>query len=314
VADLTTRPYEPDDAAAFTALMNTIQEAAGGRAEFTVDETRSLVKALVADLATDTRLVFDGDGTLVAGGIVTTPPAGGFRADIIGGVHPDRHGEGLGRDLLTWQYERATEIHADRASGVQWQVETGTLAGEPSAPRLFDRLGFAPVRYYFDMVAPTSAANPLARLPEGLRSVEVSDDLSHAIYEAHVEAFADHWGYQRREYEPWYALSVGSPNFRPELSRVALDGDQIAGYVLGFDHADPDCVYVGTVGTRRPWRRKGLASALLAEVISAAGKAGMATARLGVDADSPTGAVGVYERAGFVQEHTFVAYRRPIPA
>jgi ribosomal protein S18 acetylase RimI-like enzyme len=55
-----------------------------------------------------------------------------------------------------------------------------------------------------------------------------------------------------------------------------------------------------------------VASALLAEVIEAAAQAGFTSVGLGVDADSPTGAVGVYERAGFVKEHSFVAYRRPI--
>jgi len=50
----------------------------------------------------------------------------------------------------------------------------------------------------------------------------------------------------------------------------------------------------------------------MAEVIEAAGQAGYSYVCLGVDADSPTGAVGVYERAGFKHEHSFVAYRRPI--
>jgi len=51
---------------------------------------------------------------------------------------------------------------------------------------------------------------------------------------------------------------------------------------------------------------------LLAEVLRAAAAAGLPRASLGVDAKNPTGAVGVYERAGFAVEHSFLAYRRPI--
>ncbi len=313
MADLTTRPYEPDDAAELTALLNAIEERAGGRPAFTEDETRVLADTLIVDRATDSRMIFDGDGVLVAGGIVPTPPPGGFRVDIYGGVHPDRYGQGLGRELLTWQYQRAVEIHDERDPGSEWQAETGTLTGDTEASRLFPKLGFAPVRYFFDMVAPTTtAAEPIA-LPTGLRVVTPDTSQHHELYEAHMEAFADHWGYQRREFEPWTTLTVNSTDYRPELSRVALAGDEVAGYVLSYTDASPDRLYIGQVGTRRAWRRQGLASALLSEVLAAAGAAGLALAGLGVDADSPTGAVGLYERAGFTREHSFVAYRRPIP-
>jgi mycothiol synthase len=313
VANLTTRPYEPGDAAVLADLMNTIEEYAGGRATYTDDEIQELAESLVTKAETDTRMVFDDAGRLVASGMVTTPPTDGIRADLYGGVHPDRRGEGIGRELLAWQYQRATEIHAERAPGALWQAETGTLRGEATAERLLPRLDFAPVRYFFDMVAPAVPVQPAPPLPAGLRSVVPDPELSRRLYEAHVAAFADHWGYAAREYDTWMALTLNSARFRPAESRVALAGDEVAGYVLGYEDASPDRLYIGQVGTARPWRRRGLAGALLAEVLAAAGAAGRAEASLGVDADSPTGAVGLYERAGFAQEHCFVAYHRPIP-
>ncbi len=312
MADLTTRPYEPSDAAAFTDLMNTIEVAGGGRAAFTAEETTAMVSGLVHDMATDTRLTFDGDGALVAGGMVATPPAGGFRLDMIGGIHPDRLGEGLGRELLAWQVERATQIHAAVAPDAQWQAELGAMLGDEISPRLYRRFDFAPVRYFFDMVADTAAANPDAVLPEGLQLVQPAEEHAHALYEAHMEAFTDHWGFQRGSYERFRTLVLDNESYRPDLSRLALDGDEIAGYLLGYNDADPERLYIGQIGTRRPWRGKGLASALIAEAFTAAAKDGLPRVSLGVDAENPTGAVGVYERAGFVKEHSFVAYRRPI--
>jgi ribosomal protein S18 acetylase RimI-like enzyme len=127
-----------------------------------------------------------------------------------------------------------------------------------------------------------------------------------------VEAFADHWGSQRRDYSDWVTLTVGSEGFLPDLSVVAFDGDEIAGYVLSYRDADPERVYIGQVGVRRPWRRRGVAAALLAQVLRDAAAAGFATASLGVDADSPTGAVAVYERVGFTVENRAVTYAAPL--
>jgi mycothiol synthase len=312
VADLNTRSYEPGDAAAVTALMNAIDEVGGGRAGFAVQDVSAMLAATVAHFATDSRLTFAPDGTLVAMGTVPTPPPGGFRVDLFfGGVHPGWRGRGLGRAILGWQYERAAQIHAAGAPQPQWQAETMTVTGEPTATALFTRLGFTAARYSFEMLAPTTATTS-ATLPAGLRSEPPTPGIERPLYEAHMEAFADHWGHQRREYDKWLPVTVRSDGFRPDLSRVAFDGDEIAGFVLSYRDHDPSRISVGQVGTRRSWRGRGVAGALLAEVIEASALAGFPYLGLEVDADSPTGAVGVYERAGFRQEHSFVTYRCPI--
>jgi ribosomal protein S18 acetylase RimI-like enzyme len=312
MADLTIRPCEPSDAAAVTALMNTIDEAGGGRAGFAVEDIGAMLSSTVAHFATDTRLTFAPDGTLVAAGVVPTPPSGGFRVDLwVGGVHPAWRARGLGRAVLGWQYERATQIHAATAPQAQWQVETCVVIGEPTAARLFARLGFAPVRYSFEMLASTTAASG-ATLPAGLRSEAPTPRIDRPLYEANTEAFTDQWGYQRKEFDRWLTMTLQAEGFRPDLSRVAFDGDEIAGFVLSYRDNDPGRINIGQVGTRRPWRGRGVASALLAEVIEQSAQAGYPYACLEVDAESPTGAVGVYERAGFKQEHGFVTYRRAI--
>jgi mycothiol synthase len=310
VGELTIRPYRPSDAVALTDLINTIEVSGGGRAGWTVDDLASHVETLASDVDTDTRLVFSGD-RLVGAGLLGAPPPGGHRVDALGGVEPAHRGRGIGRDLLSWQYQRARDLHDATDPAGTWQVESAALSGDDTARRLLERHGFSVARYFFDMVA-DSAAGLEPKLPAGLRSVVPDEGMHRAVYEAHMEAFVDHWGYQRRDYESWIALALGSQTFRPEQSRVALDGDQVAGYVLGYTDGDPQRLYIGQVGTRRPWRNRGLAGALLAEVLAASAAAGLPKASLGVDADSPTGAVGVYERAGFAVEHSFVAYRRPI--
>jgi ribosomal protein S18 acetylase RimI-like enzyme len=307
VAEFITRTYQPDDAAAVTDLWNDLRIACGGQPAYTAEETRAITAALVADPATDTRLVVEPGGRIVAAAMVGSPPAGGFRVDLFGGVHPDRRSRGLGRELLSWQVDRARAIHAATAPDAEWVAETAAMVADTSAIRLAERFGFTPVRYFFDMTAPTKQA-PTAALPAGLRSEPFRADLGEALHEAHMEAFIDHWGYQRREFAAWKTFTIEAEGFRADLSRIVFDGADIAAYLLSYDDALPDRLYIGQVGTRRAWRRRGLAGALLVEVLAAAGAAGLDFATLGVDADSPTGAVGVYERAGFEIENRDVAH------
>jgi ribosomal protein S18 acetylase RimI-like enzyme len=129
-----------------------------------------------------------------------------------------------------------------------------------------------------------------------------------------MEAFAGHWGCQYRPREEWAAMSVRSDAFLPELSLLAFDGGQLAGYLLSYTDADPTRLYLGQVGVRPEWRRRGLASALLVRALATAATAGKSSAALGVDADSPTGAVSVYQRTGFVVENRAITYATAIAA
>jgi len=311
VTGLLTRPYEAADAAAVADLMNLIEERAGGHPGHTRDEIESLLAGLVRDPAADSRIVVGPDG-LVAAAIVATPPAGGFRVDVLGGVHPQWRGRGIGRELLGWQLARAAEIHRAVAPDAAWEVHAGAYLGDRDAIRLFERLGMTPARYWFDMVAPT-AEPPAPALPEGLAARRYSAADEKAVHAAHMEAFADHWGYQRRGLDEWATLTVRSESFLPDLSLLAVDGDEVSGYVLSYRDADPTRVYIGHVGVRQRWRRRGVAGALLGAVLTAAGRAGYTSAGLSVDADSPTGAVGVYERVGFTTTSRSVNYVAPLP-
>lgn len=52
------------------------------------------------------------------------------------------------------------------------------------------------------------------------------------------------------------------------------------------------------LGVRRPWRRRGLGLALLRHCLGALYDRGKRRVGLGVDAQSPTGATRLYEKAG----------------
>jgi ribosomal protein S18 acetylase RimI-like enzyme len=72
--------------------------------------------------------------------------------------------------------------------------------------------------------------------------------------------------------------------------------------------------WVGQVGTRPAWRRRGLASLLLATALAGYRRAGYQRAGLGVDTENASGALGLYERLGFVVDHRSVTWQKPVEA
>jgi mycothiol synthase len=313
VTDLTIRPYTGADAGAVAGLLNAIEAACDGGHKFSDGEIRTMVVAEVKDLELDSRLVWAGTGALAAAGVVTPPSPGGSRAGVEGGVHPRWRGRGIGRELLGWQLRRAAEMRARHAEAPVWAATTGASVADDSARRLFERFGLHPVRYFLDMAAPTAGMHQV-RLPDGIRVVPYSASLRAAVHDSHLEAFADHWGHEPTGIDEWTGHTVGSELFRGDLSLVALDGDRVAAFLLAYDGQD-NRLYIGQVGTRRDWRKRGLATALVARSLAAAAADGKTTATLGVDADSPTGAVGVYERLGFTARHSpYAVYEKELPS
>jgi ribosomal protein S18 acetylase RimI-like enzyme len=160
-------------------------------------------------------------------------------------------------------------------------------------------------------------------VPDGLTVVPLGPPYDAARWDgplraAHNAAFADHWGSTPVSAQAWAHYRTGGRAFRPACSAVALTaGDQVAGYLLAYEYEADTArtgrrdVYVGTVGTLTAHRGRGIAAALLAHVLAAAAGLGYATSSLTVDTQNPTGALGVYERAGYRLRRREVTYSLP---
>jgi len=169
------------------------------------------------------------------------------------------------------------------------------------------------------MVRPDMENIPDVPLPEGIEVRPVQPEHMRAIWEAEVEAFRDHWGFSEPEegdYERW----LNFPNFQPYLWQVAWDSesDQIAGMIRNYISEEENLQYSRQQGyaewisVRRPWRRRGLARALLARSLRMHKDLGMTQAALSVDSQNATGALQLYESMGFRQITRTPTYRKPL--
>ena len=310
VGDLVWRSYADADTAALTAFMREMAIAAGADPGLTEDEVRSwFTSGLVRDPAADTRLVADGD-TIVAAALLAPPVGDGDRVDSFGGVLPGWRGRGFGRELLGWSFRRARQLRDQLAPGANWSLDADGYATEATAFALFERFAMQPVRYWYEMAADLRV--PVSPRPRpDLPVVPFSADYTAALYAAHNEAMADHFDFELTGLDDWSERELYQPGFRPDLTRLSIDGNQVAGYVLAGEET-PGRIRMNEIGTRRAWRRQGLAGSLLAEVMIASAADGQQRATLGVDSESPTGAVGIYRQAGFEVVSSWTSYRRPL--
>jgi ribosomal protein S18 acetylase RimI-like enzyme len=92
---------------------------------------------------------------------------------------------------------------------------------------------------------------------------------------------------------------------------VVRDGDELAA-VTRNEPSVAGGGYVGAIGVRPPWRGRGLAKVLLQRTFFEFWRRGSRRVSLDVDAQNPTGATHLYERAGMHVEKCGLAFEKAI--
>jgi mycothiol synthase len=285
------------------------------------EDVGSVLELSYFDAPRDGRLLWSPDGELVASGtVVCTPSARQWRIGLSGTVRPSWRGRGIGTALVKWQVERGLEVAAERLREAVLPAWLEVEAPEEDTSRnaLFAEHGFSPVRYYLEMRRPLAEPIPDVAVPRGLSLVPFDPARDAAVRDAHNEAFLDHWGSTGLDAETWAMWVSGHHEFRPDLSFIVLDGEEIAGYAMNSVHPK-DWPTLGftegwthQLGVRRPWRGRGVARALLHATFTAFVAEGLEFAALDVDAENPTGALALYSGMGYARDRCRVAWGRDV--
>jgi mycothiol synthase len=226
-----------------------------------------------------------------------------------GYVHPGFMGKGIGTVLLRALEARARQEIGRAAPDLRVFIRNGMAVKDQVGRQLHEAEGYKPVRYSWRMEITLETPPPAPDWPAGIELRPfVLGEQNHTVFEAHEEAFSDHWGHTPGTYPRWQHHMTGREDFDPSLWFIAWDGDQIAGYSLSRFRMGIG--WVGTLGVRRPWRKRGLGLALLYHSFGEFYRRGGPVIGLGVDAANPTGATRLYRKAGMHVASEFVIYEK----
>lgn len=312
MAELRWAPPRREDDTELAALLAAI-EAVDVRGETYELEDLDVEWASVwAHPEENARLVWEGK-ELVAFVWLTVRPGSrdAHKVSMWGGVRPTHRRRGIGTQLFEWAIGRAKEIAPTMEGELPTKLETDAAAHQTVLFALAEQMGLEPVRRFLEIARPTADPIDDVRAPAGLELVPWSPALDEAARLAHMESFEDHWGSEPRTVEEWSQWYTGHRAFRPDLSVLAVDpaSGEVVSLVLCAAYPQdwvtvPVEAWVNTVGTRRAWRGKGVASWLITDTLRriAAADDGFERAILGVDSENPTGALSVYRRLGFDED------------
>lgn len=240
-----------------------------------------------------------------------------FTYSCVGFLLPEWRRKGIGTAMFKFAEERMRQIaaaHTGPETKVFSMWANGTAEGWVA---LLESQRYTATRYFFEMTRDINEPLADAPLPAGLQVRPVTEADYRAVYEAHSEAFRDHWGFNEQSFEEFMRWSE-EPDFNPNLWKVAWDGDQIAGQVLNFVNSAENIEYqrkrgyTEAISVRRPWRKRGLARSLVIQSIAMFKEMGMTETALGVDAENPSGALSLYQGLGYKEVRRNMIYRKPL--
>jgi mycothiol synthase len=322
------RPPTPSDLEAVAALMTDCDAAEYDTAATTVDDVRSQWERPYFNPAADAWLAQiemgePADGVMPLAGYVDAwarDPADWAERRVLLDlyVHPHHRADpapAVGAALLRQAEGRALErLRAEGPAEGRARLISGVAGTDPAGQALHRQAGYTLAGESWIMRVKHSAPPPAPQWPRGveLRPLRpgIDEPLAHALVN---ETFGDLADYRPTPFENWANRMHAREGFDPRFWFLAWapgpDGaGTLAGAALCF--AEEGKGWVSQIGVRRPWRRQGLALALLHHAFGEFYRAGQPVVELGVDAANATGAPRVYERAGMRLARRYLRYEK----
>jgi mycothiol synthase len=272
-----------DDLVAAARIFAAEEKSVRGHSTWGAEELRDWWNAS----SLDDSWIVEADGEPVAFAMFASRPE---RTICWVSVDPRYNGRGVSSELLARGEQRARELGAVRLSA-------GMFAENAAAVRLFEELGFREARHFYQMWIALDRPPEPPVWPMGITVSTFRREDARDFKAALDEAFAEEWGHYDMPFEEWKERRVEAPNADFSLWFIARDGDDIAGVLRGEANKHGGG-FVAALGVRKPWRRRGLGLALLRRAFGEFHRRGLPHVTLGVDAENPTGATRLYERAG----------------
>ena len=208
---------------------------------------------------------------------------------------PLSEGDDVRSALLDWVEKRADERAGDQAGA---RLRFYSASNDVPIKALLASRDYRLIRHFYRMRIDFSGDVPEPVWPAGLTARAATPADAESVYEVHQEAFEDSWEHNRMAFEEWRHWLMPE-DFDPALWFLAEDATEVAAVAVCREHeGEAGLGWVNILGVRRPWRRRGLARALLLHAFREFRRRGFHAGALGVDAASLTGANRLYESVG----------------
>ncbi len=232
---------------------------------------------------------------------------------------PEARLPGLRQSMFLWGEQRLREIASGHDTPDRKLLEVWTKAEMNDWRKLALANGYEDQWHLFEMRRPNLENIPDYKLPPGIELRPVTRENFRQVFSGANEAFLDERSFTEERWgEEGYQRILASPDLRLDLWQVAWEDDQVVGGVAVIISEQENAAmnrkrgWTEAVFVRRPWRRRGIARALLASSLRALKEIGMEEAALGVDTDNPSGALRIYQHMGYVADFEFVFARKPL--
>ncbi len=318
------------DAPEIAALLRRHEKQARGWAGSSEDDVLIEVSAR-GYITRENVIVRDAEGTLRGWASAHDRAAGRMLFVLV--VDPeldDERADALAALLLEWADAAARRVGAERGLETQ-QIDSGAFADDTRQHRWLERAGFTQVRTWWQMSRPvTPDESDLDSEPgDGVRIRLVeregtgmpSEDDLRIVHDVLESAFEDHFNSHEETFDEFVFRLREDPGHRWDHWWIAelVDGDtaEPAGALVGAvqegEGDEPDGSYVDYIGVLANARGRGVAKSLLATIIADAASRGRDRVGLEVDADSPTGADGLYTSMGWRTKYVTQSWHKDVP-
>ena len=316
---ITMRPYAGEvDLEAIANFINLCNSANKLDVITSVSELRNDFNTPSFNQENDICLWEDTDNKLVGLGYlwITEP------SDVIDGylsihVHPDVRNHGLESQIIHWGEVRMRQVRQER--GFEVKLRSGCRNSFSERITILENHDFTVDRYFFTMERSLLEPIPEPQLPEGFTLKRTNPKQDVALWvELFNQAFQDHWNHHDLTVENLQHW-LNDENYKPDLDLIVVSPDgQFAACCYGEIspednlHKERKEGWIEVLTTRCEFRRMGIGKAILLSNLHQLKAAGMDVAKLGVDADNPTGALGLYESIGFRKIYTTLYYVKDV--
>ena len=231
-------------------------------------------------------------------------------------VDPELRSTALGDAMLDWCESRSREN--SKAHGPGQKLFSNAFPDKMEYfANLLKKHDYWVYRHGLKMLRPDLENIPDFQLPPGLEIWEVEPEHHEKIRLAWNVACGDMRG-QIPITENGWEIWKKSPTFDPKLWSIAWHGDEVIGTVFGMINPEDNELNnrergsVELISTRKEWRGKGVAKALMSRTMRILKERGMTEAALGVDEENPSGARHLYEKMGFMVTGRATFYRKEL--